>query len=106
MTKRKQGERRKGPFVGTPAPCMFCGTKWSLSEKDRHEEICSKNPVNKWRPPIEPKKQPPDMTKETLFAALAAVFDPLVEKLRAMPPASSKSLPEGRGLYVLVEGAV
>jgi len=46
------------------------------------------------------------MTKEKLLAALAPVFDPLVKKVKAMPPADMKTLPERGGLYVLSEGAV
>lgn len=45
----------------------------------------------------------PGMTKEKLLAALAPVFDPLVENLSATPPADMSALSERRGLYLLSE---
>jgi len=46
-----------------------------------------------------------DITRERVLAALAPVFGPLVEKVKAMEPVSMKMLPERRGLYVLSEDA-
>jgi|SRR5208283_44085 len=44
---------------------------------------------------------------EQVFAALRPIFQPLVEKLTAMPSAAGpRMLPERRGLYVLSEGSV
>jgi hypothetical protein len=46
------------------------------------------------------------MTEE-VFAALRPIFQPLVERLTAMPSAAGPGkLPERRGVYLLSEGAV